>query len=56
MICEVTDEQIERHDDTDLRTLVGLICEEKVRLQGHSPVSVTRGVIKKHLTELSTLG
>ena len=43
MIFEVTDEQIERLNATDLRTLVGLLCEEKVRLQGHSPVSVTRG-------------
>ena len=43
MILEVTDEQIERVNDTDLRTLVGLLCEEKVRLQGQSPVSVTRG-------------
>ena len=56
MILEVTDEQIECLDDTDLRTLVGLLCEEEVRLQGHSPVLVTRGVIKTHLTEVSTLG
>ena len=31
MIFEVTDEQIERHNDTDLKTLVGLLCEEEVR-------------------------
>ena len=43
MIFEVTDEQIERLNDTDLRTLVGHFCEEEARLQGHSPVSVTRG-------------
>ena len=34
MMFEVTDEQIERLNNTDLRTLVGLLCEEKVRLQG----------------------
>ena len=43
MIFEVTDEQIERHNGTDLRTLVGHFCEKEARLQGHSPVSVTRG-------------
>ena len=43
MIFEVTDEQIERLNDTDLRTLVGHFCEEEARLQGYSPVSVTRG-------------
>ena len=29
MIFEVTDEQIERLNNTDLRTLVGLLHEEK---------------------------
>lgn len=43
MIFEVTDEQIERLNDADLRTLVGFLCEEEVKLHGHSPVSVTRG-------------
>ena len=43
MIFEVTAEQIEHLNDTDLRTLVGFLCEEEVRLQGHSPISVTRG-------------
>ena len=43
MIFEVTDDQIERLNDTDLRTLVGHLCEEEVRKQGHSPAAVTRG-------------
>ena len=43
MIFEVTDEQIKGLNDTDLRALVGLLCEEKVRLQGHSAVSVILG-------------
>lgn len=29
MIFEVTDEQTERLNDADLRTLVGLLCEER---------------------------
>ena len=37
MIFEVTGEQIERINDTDLRTLVGLLCEEEVSLQGARP-------------------
>ena len=37
MIFKVIDEQIERLNDTNLRTLVGLLCEEKVRLQGVRP-------------------
>ena len=32
MIFEVTDEQIERLNGTDLRTLVGHFCEEEVGL------------------------
>ena len=32
MIFEVTGEQIERLNDTDLRTLVGLLCEVEVGL------------------------
>ena len=32
MIFEVIDEQIERINDTDLKTLVGLLCEEEVGL------------------------
>lgn len=43
MIFEVTDDQIERLTDTDLRTLVGYLCEQEVRKQGHSPAAVTRG-------------
>ena len=43
MIFEVTDEQIEHLNDTYLRTLVGLLQKEEVRVEGHSPVSVTRG-------------
>ena len=37
MIFKVIDEQIERLNDTNLRTLVGLLCEEKVRLQDARP-------------------
>ena len=37
MIFEVTGEQIKRLKDTDLRTLVGLLCEEEVRLQDARP-------------------
>lgn len=40
---EVTAEQIELLDDTDLRTLVGLLCEQELRAQGHSPAAVTWG-------------
>ena len=38
MIFKVIDEQIERLNDTDLRTLAGLPCEEEVRLQGARPL------------------
>ena len=38
MIFEVTGEQNERLNDTDLRTLVGLLCEEEVRLQVARPL------------------
>ena len=43
MIFEATDDQIALLNDTDLRTLVGYLCEEEVRKQGHSPAAVTRG-------------
>ena len=38
MIFEVTGEQNERLNDTDLRTLVGLLCEEEGRLQDARPL------------------
>lgn len=43
MIFEVTDDQIKTLTDADLRTLVGFLCEEELRAQGHSPAVVTRG-------------
>lgn len=43
MIFEVTAEQIELLGDADLRTLVGYLCEEEVRAQGHSTAAVTWG-------------
>src|SRR5438552_1544181 len=43
MIFEVTPEQIEALSDTDLRILVGGLCEEEVARRGHSPARVTYG-------------
>lgn len=43
MILEVTGEQLSQLSDTDLRTLVGYLCEREVRLKGHSASAVTWG-------------
>jgi hypothetical protein len=43
MILEVTGDQIAQLTDTDLRTLVGYLCEREVRAHGHSPSAVTWG-------------
>src|SRR5438552_1262289 len=43
MILEVTADQIAQLDDTDLRTLVGYLCEREVRAHGHSTSAVTWG-------------
>lgn len=43
MILEVTADQIALLNDTDLRTLVGYLCEREVRAHGHSPSAVTWG-------------
>jgi hypothetical protein len=43
MIFEVTADQIELLGDADLRTLVGYLCEEEVRRQGHSTAAITWG-------------
>lgn len=43
MILEVTADQIADLTDTDLRTLVGYLCEREVRTHGHSPSAVTWG-------------
>ncbi len=43
MILEVTGDQIAQLNDTDLRTLVGYLCEREVRVHGHSPSAVTWG-------------
>ena len=43
MILEVTGDQIAQLTDTDLRTLVGYLCEREVRGHGHSPSAVTWG-------------
>lgn len=43
MILEVTGDQIAQLNDTDLRTLVGYLCECEVRAHGHSPSAVTWG-------------
>ena len=56
MISDVTDEQVERLHNTELRILAGLLFEEKMRLRGHSPMSVTSGCNEKHLAELLTSG
>lgn len=40
---EVTAEQIELLNDTDLRALVGLLCEQELRTLGYSPAAVTSG-------------
>lgn len=39
----VTAEQIELLNDTDLRALVRLLCEQELRALGHSPAAVTAG-------------
>jgi len=43
MILEITADQIAQLNDTDLRKLVGNLCEREVRAQGHSPAAVTWG-------------
>lgn len=43
MILEITGDQIAQLNDTDLRTLVGYLCEREVRAQGHSSSTVTWG-------------
>lgn len=43
MIFEVTDDHIECLSDTDLRTLVGHLCEQEISRHGYSPSAVTRG-------------
>lgn len=43
MVLEVTGEQIAQLNDTDLRTLVGYLCEREVLAHGHSPSAVTWG-------------
>ena len=43
MIFEVTAEHIAKLKDDDLRALVGKLCEQELRTQGHSPAAVTWG-------------
>lgn len=43
MILEVTGDQIAQLNDTDLRTLVGYLCEREVLAYGYSPSTVTWG-------------
>lgn len=43
MILEITSDQIAQLNDTDLRTLVGYLCELEVRAHGHCPSAVTWG-------------
>ncbi len=43
MILEITGDQIAQLNDTDLRTLVGYLCEREVRAHGHCPSAVTWG-------------
>lgn len=43
MILEVTGDQIAQLNDTDLRTLVGYLCEREVLAHGHCPSAVTWG-------------
>ena len=43
MILEVTSDQIAQLTDTDLRTLVGYLCERELRGHGHCPSAVTWG-------------
>lgn len=43
MILEVTGDQIAQLTESDLRTLVGYLCEREVREHGHCPSAVTWG-------------
>ncbi|KQV97997.1 exonuclease SbcCD subunit D C-terminal domain-containing protein [Rhizobacter sp. Root1221] len=43
MILEVTGEQLAQLNDTDLRTLVGYLCEREMRSHGHAASAVTWG-------------
>ena len=43
MIFEVTEEHIAKLKDGDLRALIGKLCEQDLRAQGHSPAAVTWG-------------
>jgi hypothetical protein len=43
MILEVTGDQIAQLNETELRTLVGYLCERELRAHGHSPSDVTWG-------------
>lgn len=43
MILEVTADQIKQLNDTDLRELIGRLCEREVRNRQHSPSMVTWG-------------
>jgi hypothetical protein len=43
MILEVTADQIEQLNDTDLRALIGRLCEREVRDLQHSTSAVTWG-------------
>lgn len=43
MILEVTSAQLAKLDDTELRTLVGYLCEREMRSHGHSASAVTWG-------------
>lgn len=43
MILEITAEQVEQLNDTDLRTLVAYLCEREVRSHGHPVSAVTWG-------------
>src|SRR5213595_3051892 len=43
MILEVTGDQIAQLDDSELRALVGYLCEREVLAHGHSAATVTWG-------------
>src|SRR4051794_33745618 len=43
MILEISPEQIEQLNDTDLRTLVAYLCEREVVTHGHAAGTITWG-------------
>ncbi|HEV2270583.1 MAG TPA: hypothetical protein VGR92_14095 [Steroidobacteraceae bacterium] len=53
-MLEVTEDDVARLDDKQLRALVGLLCESELRRRGLSPAAVTYGGDQNAPTEVST--